>query len=86
MFRINFIRKDSEVQAKIETMIDGAGDWTYTFKFPERDNAVAQLTVNQFQQAMEAALKRMKQEWYDKGWTEAKAKKGSKREWFGGYW
>jgi hypothetical protein len=77
-------RKDAVVRLHLKTEIDGAGEWTYYFDWTSGSKDYAQLLVNQFSLALEQQLKKIRKDAYDKGFSDAKAKR--KREtWFSGW-
>lgn len=80
-----FDRKESECLLKVKISIPGAGDWTYTFSRHEEDVPDAQLTVNAMEDWMNEKLKAIREDSYNEGWKDAKAKK-KKRDWFAGWW
>lgn len=81
---IRITRQNSSVVLKLGSIIQGAGEWTYTFSWNASGDDYAQLLVNQFNESLENRLKKIREDSYEQGWKDAKAKT-RKQTWFGGY-
>lgn len=82
---IQFNRKDSRVQVKVSIDIPRSGNWTYTLDRTESDVPSAQLIVNRMDDVLSNKLKQIREDAYNAGWKDAKAKT-KKQDWFAGYW
>lgn len=83
MFKLKRIKE--KIQLTVSPTIPNAEIWEYYFFFTEKDEPSAQLLLNQIQNHMQVSLKNTRQEYYDRGYKDAKAKR-KKCDWISGWW
>lgn len=83
MFEIK--REKERIKLTVKPAIPGAESWEYYFYRTEQDEPTAQLLVNAINEHMKKLLKHTRQEYYDNGYKDAKAKR-KKADWIGGWW
>jgi len=73
-----------DVIVKVESDIPHAegGKSYFTFRFATSQHYTAWLLATHLRERFEGLVKAIRQEEYEHGWRDAKAKKGSKRTWF----
>ena len=82
---IKFTRKGTRIRVEVAPNIPGADTWVFYFDRNESSEPAAQLLVNAFNDKMEQTLKATRQEFYDQGYRDAKAKR-KKCDWIRGWW
>ncbi len=82
---IKFDRKDNTIYCYVSVAIPGTQTWTYHFSWTSNDVPNAQLLCNALDDALTEKLKQIREDAYNKGWKDAKAKL-RKSDWFGGWW
>lgn len=80
-----FKRQGKQIRLEILPRISGAETWSFYFSREENDEPGAQLLLNAFETRMKEALKNTRQEFYDRGYKDGKAKR-RKCDWIGGWW
>jgi hypothetical protein len=83
--QISFVRNGTSVQVKATIRVPGHNAVTYTTAIDLRDEYYAGFVVGALQEQMGEEMRKARQEAYEAGWKEGRAKKSPKETWFSSY-
>lgn len=76
-------RKD-HVQLSVPVCIPGHKEWLYHFTWKTHDEAYAQMLAYHVNKSLKEKMQEIRQQSYEQGWKDAKAKR-KKETWFSGW-